>query len=441
MTNHMLTHARCAVWAGMGLGKTASTLSALHALDLAEPGPALVLAPLRVAQTTWPDEARKWRQFNGMRVVPIVGSIAERTAALRQPADVFTTNYENVPWLVEHCGKRWPFRKVIADESTRLKGFRLRQGTVRAKALAKVAHTVPRWVNLTGTPAPNGLTDLWGQSWFVDRGQRLGRTFDAFSMRWFREHPSGYGIEPLPHAQGEIEAALADVCVSINARDHMDIREPITNVIRVELPAKARALYRAMEREMFAEIAGVGVEAFNAAALTQKCMQLANGAAYTDDAGTWAEVHDAKLQALESIVSEAAGAPVLVAYNFRSDLARLQRAFPKGRHLDADPQTVRDWNAGRIPVLFAHPASAGHGLNLQDGGNILAFFGQNWNLEEHLQICERIGPTRQLQAGHDRPVFVHHIVAAGTIDEQILKRLTAKRAVQDLLLEAMKGKQ
>jgi len=441
MLDHMLTHARCAVWAGMGLGKTSATLAALHALDLVEPGPALVLAPLRVARTTWPDEAQKWEQFRGLRVVPVVGSPADRRAALHRPADIYTTNYENVPWLVEHYGKRWPFRKVVADEATRLKGFRLRQGTVRAKALAQVAHSTARWVNLTGTPAPNGLTDLWGQSWFIDRGQRLMRTFDAFATRWFRDHPSGYGIEPLPHAQGEIETALSDVCLSINARDHMDITDPIVNTIRVELPAKARALYRNLEREMFAEIAGVGVEAFNAAALTQKCMQLANGAVYTDDAGAWAEVHDAKLQALESIVSEAAGAPVLVAYNFRSDLARLQRAFPKGRHLDSDPQTVRDWNAGRVPVLFAHPASAGHGLNLQDGGNVLAFFGRSWNLEEHLQIVERIGPTRQAQAGHKRPVFVHHIVAADTIDEQITKRLTAKRAVQDLLLEAMKGKQ
>jgi SNF2 family DNA or RNA helicase len=331
---------------------------------------------------------------------------------------------------------------VVADEATKLKGFRLRQGTQRAKALARVAHKrVTRWINLTGTPSPNGLADLWGQTWFIDQGQRLGRTFDGFSTRWFRPHHSGFGVVAMPHAQAEIQAKLADVCLSLDARDWFDLREPIVNVIRVDLPAKARALYRDMEREMFAQIAGHEVEAFNAASRTIKCLQIANGAAYTDDTATqWVEIHDAKLQALESIINEAAGAPVLVAYHFKSDLARLQRAFPQGRALDAGPGTIQAWNAGQIPLLFAHPASAGHGLNLQDGGNILAFFGHNWNLEEFQQIIERIGPTRQAQAGHDRPVFIHHIVAADTVDELVMARRESKREVQDLLMDAMKAK-
>lgn len=440
MIDHGLDLARGALFAGMGMGKTCATLTVLADLDLVEPGPALVCAPLRVAQSTWPDEAAKWDHLAGFDVVPIVGTQTERIAALRRPADVFTTNYEQLPWLVEHLGDDWPFSTVVADESTKLKGFRLRQGTARAKALGKVAHSrVRRWINLTGTPAPNGLQDLWGQTWFLDRGQRLGRTFDAFSQRWFRPHRSGYGIEPLPAARGEIEARLADICLSLDARDHFDLREPIVNTIRVELPAKARALYRDMEREMFAQIDGHEVEAFSAAARTIKCLQIANGAAYVDDqADAWVEVHDTKLQALDSIVNEAAGAPVLVAYHFKSDLARLQRAFPRGRHLDQDLQTIRDWNAGRIPILFAHPASAGHGLNLQDGGNILAVFGHWWDLEQYLQVVERIGPTRQAQAGHDRPVFVHHIVAADTVDELVMARRETKREVQDLLLEAMK---
>jgi SNF2 family DNA or RNA helicase len=194
-----------------------------------------------------------------------------------------------------------------------------------------------------------------------------------------------------------------------------------------------------MERDMFMLLGDSEVEAFNAASRTIKCLQLANGAAYTDEAGAFVEVHDMKLRALESITAEASGAPVLVAYHFKSDLARLKRAFPYGRVLDSDPATIRDWNAGRIPLMFAHPASAGHGLNLQDGGNILVFFGLWWGLEEHAQIIERIGPVRQLQAGHDRPVFIHYIVAADTVDELVLGRLKTKRAVQDLLLEAMKG--
>lgn len=341
--------------------------------------------------------------------------------------------------MVEHYGDRWPFRTVVADESTRLKGFRTRQGTQRARALASVAHThSERFIELTGTPSPNGLADLWGQLWFVDKGARLGRSFSAFAQRWFRPGFNGFGLEPLPHARAEIEERLRDVCLSLDARDWFDLSEPIVNTIRVDLPAKARRMYREMEREMFLAIGEHEIEAFDAASRTIKCLQLANGAIYTDEHGAFEEVHDAKLSALESVINEAAGAPVLVAYHFKADLARLRRAFPQGRVLDRDPQTIRDWNAGRVPVLFAHPASAGHGLNLQDGGNILAFFGLSWNLEERLQIIERIGPTRQAQAGHDRPVFIHNIVAADTVDEIVLERVTSKREVIDLLLEAMK---
>ena len=437
---------RCAVWAGMGLGKTLSTLTALDILEIIEPGPALVLAPLRVATSTWPDEAQKWMHLSNVAVSAVVGTPDERRAALRRPATIYTINYDNLPWLVEHYGDRWPFRKVVADESTRLKSFRLRQGGVRARALAQVAHCkIDRFIELTGTPSPNGLQDLWGQAWFLDRGVRLGRSFEAFKSRWFRSIQVGadrYAVrlEPLPFAQEQIEDRMRDICLSIDARDHFNIAEPIVNVIRVDLPAKARRMYRDMEREMFLALdCGTEVEAFNAASKTVKCLQLANGAIYTDDTrSAFADVHDAKLQALEDVIEEASGMPVLVAYHFRSDLVRLQRAFPQGRALDNDPQTIRDWNAGKIPVLFAHPASAGHGLNLQDGGNILVFFGHWWDLEQFQQIIERIGPTRQAQAGHDRPVFIHHIVAADTVDELVMARRESKREVQDLLLDAMK---
>lgn len=447
ISNHILDTARCGIWAGMGMGKTVSTLNALDLLELVEPGPALVCAPLRVAQSTWPDEAAKWQHLRNVDVTPIVGDVkARERAALRAfdfSASVFTINYENLPWLVdllERWKRPWPFRKIVADESTKLKGFRLRQGTQRARALGRVAHKhAAHFVELTGTPSPNGLQDLWGQAWYLDQGQRLGRTFDAFRQRWFRPSFDGYGIEPLPFAQEQIEDAMRDLCLSLDARDWFDLKEPIVNMIRVDLPAKARALYDDMEKAMFAQIGEHEVEAFNAAAKTMKCLQLANGAAYIGEDGTlWAEVHDIKLQALDEIIEEAAGMPVLVAYHFKSDLARLLKAFPKGRQLDKDPQTLRDWNAGKIPVLFAHPASAGHGLNLQDGGNILVFFSVNWNLEEHQQIIERIGPTRQMQAGHDRPVFIHYILARDTVDEIVLARIETKREVQDLLLEALK---
>ena len=441
--DHVQRTRRCAVWAGMGMGKTVSTLTAAEELDAVEDVyPLLVIAPKRVAITTWPDEVRKWAHLRHLQVVTITGSAPERAAALRARAQIYTVNFDQLPWLIEHLGERWPFRTVVVDESTKLKGFRLRQGTQRAKALARVAHTrVKRIIELTGTPSPNGLKDLWGQIWFVDKGQRLGRTFDAFKQRWFRASYDGYGIEAIDSAQEQIQAALRDVCITVDAADWFDLQAPIVNKVMVDLPPRARVLYTEMEKKMFIELEGHEVEALTVAAKTQKCLQLANGAAYVGEgAAEWKVVHDEKLDALEDIVEEAAGMPVLVAYQFKSDLARLRARFPAGRVLDADPQTINDWNAGRVPVLFAHPASAGHGLNLQDGSNILAFFSVNWNLEEHQQIIERIGPTRQMQAGHKRPVFLHFILAADTVDELVLERLQTKREVQDILLEAMKVK-
>jgi SNF2 family DNA or RNA helicase len=444
--DHQVDVARCGIWAGMGMGKTCATLTALTHLDLVEQTyPVLVIAPLRVARSTWPDEARKWSHLHAMRVSAIIGTVDERRAALRTKAEVYTINYENLPWLFEECGKKWPFKVVVSDESTKLKGFRLRQGSVRAKALAKVAHATPRFTELTGTPSPNGLQDLWGQLWFLDRGARLGTSYQSYIDRYFQTIQVGADrhavqIKPLPYAQVQIEDKLRDICISLDARDYFDIDEPIVNTIRVELPAKARQQYKEMEKEMFLALeCGSEVEALNAASKTVKCLQLANGAIYTDEKCiNYTEIHDAKLQALESIIEEAAGMPVLVAYHFKSDLGRLQKCFPQGRPLDADPETIRAWNRGDIPVLFAHPASAGHGLNLQDGGNIIAFFGHWWNLEEYQQIIERIGPTRQIQAGHNRPVFIHHIVAADTVDEIVMARRDSKREVQDLLMEAMK---
>jgi SNF2 family DNA or RNA helicase len=436
-------HERCNVWAGMGTGKTVSVLTILDHLALVEdPFPALVLAPLRVASTTWPGELQKWGHLD----ISMADWSGTRDFSGCVGADVVTCNYDNLEALVKHFGSAWPFRTVIADESTRLKSFRLRQGGKRAQALARVAHRhTRRWVNLTGTPAPNGMLDLWGQQWFIDAGQRLGRSFHAYTDRWFRtERPPGqrFGgqVTLLPGAQAEIEARLADCSITVRAADFLDLPPLIKNVIEVDLPPTARRHYRELEKDMFTVLAGGDeIEAFSAAAKTMKCLQAANGALYTDETGTYQEIHDAKIDALKSVVEEAAGAPVLVAYHFRSDLARLQRAFPAGRVLGTDPAVVAAWNRGAISLLFAHPASAGHGLNLQDGGNIIAFFGLWWDLEQHEQIIERIGPTRQAQSGYDRPVYVHYIVAKSTIDKLVLARLESKASVQSLLLDAMKG--
>lgn len=430
---------------------TVSTFTACQAKVLAgQSDPILVLAPLRVAKSTWPNEVRKWRHLSGLDVMPIVGSEAERKLALRHDVPVHTCNYDNLPWLVEHYGSRWPYRTVIADECTRLKGFRLKQGGARAAALGKVAFQYAKeYIGLTGTPAPNGLADLWGQMWFVDRGQRLGRTYEAFKNRWFQRSNDGYGVDPLPFAQEQIQAAISDVCLTIRSEDWFDLDAPIVNNIYVDLPVKARVHYRELEKQMLTEINDRQVTAVNAAARTNKCLQIANGAAYLDpdaDADThprskeWREVHDAKLQALESIVEEANGMPVLVSYEFKSDVARIRKAFPKARMLDDNPETENEWNAGKIPILLAHPKSAGHGLNLQYGGNILVFFGHNWNLEEYQQIIERIGPVRQMQAGLNRPVYIHHIIARDTVDELVMARRETKASVQDILLEALKHK-
>jgi SNF2 family DNA or RNA helicase len=436
---HVVAKRRCALFLPMGSGKTGAVLCALDALSLAErPFPVLVVAPLRVAQSTWPDETQKWDNFKHLRVAPIVGDVRQRKAALNSGADIHTINFENLPWLVETVGATWPWQTVVVDEQTKLKGFRTRQGSTRARALAKVAHAkVDRWIGLTGTPAPNGLVDLWGPTYFIDKGERLGRSFTAFSERWFTTDWTGYGLTPLPHAQREVEAALADVCLTVTG---LPVDEPVVNTIRVDLPAKARQIYRGMEKEFYAILsATTEVEAFNAAVKSQKLLQLACGFIYDDDRKPH-YVHDAKLDALDSVIEEAAGAPVLVAYHFRADLERLRRAYPKARELDSDPGTIRDWNAGKIPVLFAHPASAGHGLNLQDGGNILVFYSVDWNLEHHDQIIERIGPMRQKQAGHDRPVFLHYLLAGDTIDEVVVDRLRNKREIQAVLMEAMRRK-
>jgi SNF2 family DNA or RNA helicase len=444
IVDHICQHPRTNLFVPMGAGKTVSVLTALDMLSLTEDVfPVLVVAPLRVARSTWPDEIEKWAHLRHLRVSVITGPAHERNRAAARAADIYCINYDNLDWLdklAQSFGNKWIFKTIVADEATRLKGFRTRQGAKRARALARYAHATPRYIGLTGTPASNGLVDLWALAWFVDKGQRLGLTYKAFIDRWFQTIGTAAGfnlVRPLAHAQREIEDRLKDICLSIDLSEHIDMREPIHNTISVELPAKARKIYRDMEREMFAEIRkGKDIAAFSAAAKTMKCLQLANGAVYTDEAGNWEDIHDAKLDALESIIEEASGAPVLVAYHFKSDLARLQKRFRRGRVLDADPKTIRDWNAGKIPVLFAHPASAGHGLNLQDGGNILAFFSLNWNLEERLQIIERIGPARQAQAGHDRPVFVHNIIAKDTIDELVLQRMDGKKEIVDLIMEA-----
>lgn len=442
MIDHIIENKRCALWVFMGGGKSVSTLTALDILTMVEDDvyPVLVLAPLRVAKTTWPEEVKKWDHLKHLKVSAIVGSASERQAAIRTKADIYTCNYENLPTLVAYHGDKWPYKTVVSDESTKLKSYRLRQGGSRARALGTVAHTkVKRMIELSGTCAPNGLQDLWGQLHFLDKGERLGRTFSAFSNRWFRTAHNGFGMVPLPHAQAEIQDKLRDLCLTVKAEDWFDLRKPIVTDIMVDLPMKARKHYAEMEKEMFTQLTAHAVEAFGAAERTLKCLQLASGSLYTAK-DEWEVLHDEKISALESIIEESGGEPILVAYHFKSDLARLKKHFPKGRHLDSNPKTIDQWNAGEIQLLFAHPQSAGHGLNLQFGGRILVYFSHWWALEDRLQIAERLGPVRQLQAGFDRNVFIYNLIARDTVDELVVARIDEKRSVQDLLLDAMRRK-
>ena len=453
---HLGNVQRGAVFAKPGMGKTTITLTFLDFLHntWGEDRPTLVLAPLRVARDTWANDAKKWAHLTGIDVVPVVGDRAQREAALRRDAPVFAINYDNLVWLYEHLGKPWPFATVVADESTKLKGFRLRQGGVRAQALATIAHTkVERWINLTGTPASNGLEDLWGQTWFLDAGHRLGKSFSAFQDRWFgmrnrKDAKTGKVYTErfaFDHAQADIQERIKDICLTLDPKDWFDLRDPIVNVIEVELPAVARRHYREVERELFTMLSdGSEVEIFNAAAKSMKCLQLANGAVYLDPAaygeGAWRQVHDEKLDALGELVDETGDDPLLVLYQFKSDKARLLLRFPEAVDLST-PDGMAAAMAGRGKLWLGHPASMGHGVDgLQEWCNTVVFFAQDWNLEYHDQALERVGPMRQLQAGKDRPVFIHYIVARNTIDQSVMERRATKRSVQDTLLDYLKGK-
>ena len=470
MISHGLSLDRAALWGGMGVGKTVVMLSILQGLVMAgESAPTLILGPKRVARKVWTDECKKWNHLRGFSVIPLLGTPKDRLAALRMDAPVYTINYDNLVWLTEHFGEHWPFRTVVADEATRLKSLRVavmtarnkdgsagktflrRDGGKRALALADIAFAgkIRRFYQLTGTPSPNGLKDLWGQLWFLDAGRRLGNNYTAFMQRWFETGFDGYTIEPKKGAADEIHRLVGDICLSIDGADYFDLEKPIINVISVQLPRAAREKYRELwaKMKMQLEDHGRNVTAVNAAAPTQKSLQLSNGAVYVDQdadddtdprAKEWKPVHDEKLEALGSIIEESGGAPMLVCYQFRSDMARILKAFPQARVLQSE-QDEDDFKAGKIPVLLLHPKSGGHGIDgFQHVCDTITFFAQDWNLEEHQQVIERIGPVRQAQAGFKRPITINYIIAEDTVDELVMERRESKKSVQQLLMEATK---
>ena len=450
--------------ADMGMGKTVSGLTAFDRLLFSghETKPMLVAAPIRVARKVWKEEAAKWEHLSNIVVSPIIGTPDERRAALRRDASVYTVNYENLPWLVEELNGKWPFSFVMPDESTRLSGLRVSvrksesgkewvqgQGRIRARKLAKMAWQSKgsRWMNLTGTPAPNGLKKLYGQLWFCDFGERLGLTYTAFQERYFKIGRDGFKLEPLPGSDKLIHEKIKDICMSVLAKDYLDLKDPIYIPVPVELPVKARALYRTMEKKLFLKFGEREVEAKNAGSKANKLLQLASGAIYLDPdvdddsdprAKDWAEVHDEKIRALESIIEEAGGTPLIVAYQFQSDKARLKKAFPKMRFLDT-VKDEEDFKKGKIELLGVHPASCAHGIDgFQNVTNRLVFFSQWPDLELRDQIIGRIGPVRQFQSGFDRPVYIYDIIAAGTRDEDVLYSQGEKREIQDFLLDVMR---
>jgi len=426
----ILNERRCGLFIGMGLGKTTTTLTAISdMLDGFTARRVLVIAPLRVANSVWAQETRRWAHLNHLAVSVCTGSDKARRAALCVDADIYVINRENVPWLVENYGSAWDFDVVVIDESSSFKNA----SSKRFKALRKMLPHIESIILLTGTPSPNGLLDLWSQMYLVDYGERLGRTLTGYKTRFFETDYFGRKFELRNGSAEKIHSLVSDKVIHMSADDYLDMPARIDLAETVDL-GKALLGYKEFERTMLAELDdGKEVEASTAAVLANKLMQYANGALYTDAHGSWSETHAQKLDALADIVEDNPGENMLVAYNYKSDLERLLKRFPQAKTLDKNQSTIDDWNKGKIPMLLAHPASAGHGLNLQDGGALCVWFGLNWSLELYQQFNARL--HRQ---GQKRPVRIVHIVADNTIDARVLAVLKNKDATQSSLLNALK---
>lgn len=423
---------RCALFLSMGMGKTTSTLTAIKDLkDSFAVNKVLVIAPLRVARSVWAQEAQKWRHLDDLKVSVCLGAQRNRQAALARDADIYVINRENVTWLVDLYKAKWPFDAVIIDESSSFKS----PSSKRFRSIKKILPYTNYMVLLTGTPSPNSLMDLWSQMYLVDFGERLGRTVTGYRQRFFDQDFMGYRYTARPGSAEKIHALISDKAISMNAEDYLELPDRIDIDLPVQMPTTALKSYKEMEKTLLSTLeTGEEVEAVSAAALANKLLQFANGAAYYDEHKNWAEVHKEKLDALEEIVEENPSENILVAYNYKFDLARLLKRFPQAKVLDNEDSTIERWNRGEIPMLLAHPASAGHGINLQKGGSLSVWFGLNWSLELYQQFNARL--HRQ---GQTKPVRIIHLVSEGTIDERVLRVLKDKDATQSSLLNALKA--
>lgn len=462
--SHILNVQRANLFASPGTGKTTTALTALAARHLAgeEVFPCLVVSLLRVANTVWDSEVESWENFSWMKVSKVLGSAPERKAALRKKADIYTINFENLVWLRETLGATWPFKTVIVDESTKIKSHRCsktkradgsytvrRAGAKNASALvATFAHT-DYWVNLSGTPTPRSEIDLWGQQWPLDGGKALGNSYSDF-CRTFCEQP--WGATPQQDrwqlkkdAQGEVLERIKPNTVVLDAYDWFGIDKPIEINVPVELPPKAREIYDALHDDSVAELGdNLAIEAPSAVASLMKCRQVASGAVLDGegDSRVLHHIHGAKMLALKDIWETNGKEPILVAYYFRYEADAIIKFFGKNVAVQIpngarQKEVEKAWNEGKIPMLLVHPASAGHGLNLQHGSNKMVLFTPDWNYELYAQVIERIGTTRQKQSGYDRPVYIYRLFAKGTWDEVILANLGKKYQTSEIVKAAL----
>lgn len=433
-TNFILEHPIAAVLLEMGLGKSVITLTAIYELMLNrfEVQKVLVIAPLRVARDTWPAEIEKWEHLDGLTYSVAIGTEAERLAALKRPAHLYLINRENVDWLITKSGVPFDFDMVVIDELSSFKSHTAK----RFKSLLKVRPTVKRMVGLTGTPSSNGLMDLWAEFRVLDMGQRLGRYITHYRNNFFvpdkRNHQMIFSYKPRPGAEDAIYRLISDITISMKSADFLKMPECIINEVPVSFSEKEWSVYQALKEDMVVDLKDEEIDAVNAAALSGKLLQMANGAVYNEEKKV-IHIHDRKLDALEDLIEGANGKPVLVAYWYNHDLQRIKNRFSV-REIKTS-QDIKDWNNGEIPVAVIHPASAGHGLNIQFGGSTIIWFGLTWSLELYQQTNARL--WRQ---GQQSTVVIHHIITKDTIDEDVMKALRKKEKIQSALIDSVKAR-
>ncbi len=435
MIDLVIKKPRLGLFLSMGMGKTVITMTAIQELmyDRFEVSRVLAIAPKRVAEDTWTREHAKWDHLKDLRISKVLGNEQQRIRALKAEADIYVIGRDNVIWLINYyqgLRKGWPFDMIVIDE---LSSFKNPQAK-RFRALRKAMPFVNRVVGLTGTPSPNGLMDLWAEVYLLDRGERLGNTLGAYRERYFRPGArNGYVVykwEPFRNAQKEIEEKISDICISMSAADYLKLPKRIDNVIPVQLSPEEMEAYKRMERDQLLQIEDDDIAALNAAAVMTKLLQIANGSVYNTD-GKPVKIHEAKLEALAEIV-DTTDSPVLVFYSYKHDLAAIQGKI-KGVRILENEKDISDWNAGKAQVLLAHPASVGYGLNLQEGGHVIVWYGLTWSLELYQQANARL-----YRQGQEKPVIIHHLIAEGTADEEVMAALQNKDTSQAALLAALK---